>query len=366
MCGKIIELVEAFAFTRNARPPSNPPARQRGHQISLAIQGEGWGEERVFPTFAQNLRLHSHDHDHSHEGHHHHHHANPADVSGTAFVAGIILNGLYVAVQVFAGFRAHSMALLSDAGHNFADVAALALSLMAFRLAKVKASQKFTYGYKKTTILAALVNAVILLLTVGMLGYQSVDKIFHPQPVQGGLMAIVAGIGIVINFGSALLFFRSKDHDLNTRGAYLHLMSDAVVSLGVVVSGVIISYTGWYWLDGAVSVLVLVFILISTWSLLTGSLRLSLDAVPANVNLADIEQKVQQMPGVESLHHMHVWALSTTENAFTGHLVLKDSLTFDEKMKLVHHVKHELQHMNVHHATIELESVALPCHDDDC
>ena len=308
---------------------------------------------------------HDHDHDHGHEGHHHHA-VSAATIASKAFVIGIILNGLYVVVQVGAGIYGHSMALLSDAGHNLADVASLALSLMAFRLAKVKASEKYTYGYKKTAILAALTNAVILLVTVGILGYESVNRLFHPLPVQGGLVAIVAGLGIVINFGSAMLFFRDKEHDLNTKGAYLHLLSDALVSLGVVVSGLVIRYTGWYWLDGAVSVVVLVFILVSTWSLLTGSLRLSLDAVPASINITSIENTVLQIDGVVSIHHMHVWAMSTTENALTSHLVLSESLSFDEKMKLVHKIKHELQHMNIHHATLELESAAVPCHDEDC
>ena len=308
---------------------------------------------------------HPHDHDHGHGGHHHHA-VSATTMASNAFIIGIILNGLYVAVQVVAGIHSHSMALLSDAGHNLADVASLALSFMAFKLAKVKASEKYTYGYKKTTILAALTNAVVLLVTVGVLGYQSVNRLLHPLPVEGGLVAIIAGLGIVINFGSAMLFFRDKDHDLNTKGAYLHLLSDALVSLGVVVSGLVIRYTGWYWLDGAVSVIVLIFILLSTWSLLTGSLRLSLDAVPASINMSNIESTVLKMDGVESIHHMHVWAMSTTENALTSHLVLSESLNFDEKMKLVHKIKHELQHMNIHHATLELESATMPCHDEDC
>ena len=209
--------------------------------------------------------MHSHDHGHNHShGGHHHHHVSPGDIANSAFIAGIVLNSAYVVVQAIAGFMTHSMALLSDAGHNLSDVASLALSLMAFRLAKVKPSHSFTYGYKKTTILAALTNAVVLLITIGMLGYESVNRLLHPRPVEGGVVAIVAGIGIVINLGSALLFFRNKEHDLNTKGAYLHLMTDALVSLGVVVSGLVIRYTGWFWLDGAVSVVVLLIILVGT------------------------------------------------------------------------------------------------------
>ncbi len=309
--------------------------------------------------------MHDHGHDDNHAGHHHHT-VSAGDATNKAFIAGIVLNGVYVAVQVVMGLYTHSMALLSDAGHNLGDVASLALSLFAFRLARIKATQSFTYGYKKTTIIAALVNAVILLTTVVVLGYESFHRLLHPRPIEGGIVAWVAGIGIVVNAGSAFLFFRNKDHDLNTKSAYLHLLSDALVSLGVVVSGIIISYTGWYWLDGAVSIVVLFTILVSTWSLLTGSLRLSLDAVPPNVQKETIEAAVMKIKGVESIHHMHIWAMSTTENALTAHLVLNDALTFDDKMKLVHHIKHELLHLNIHHSTIELESVTMPCDDGDC
>ena len=311
--------------------------------------------------------MHSHDHGHSHgDHHHHHHHVSPGDVANKAFIAGIALNSAYVVIQFIAGLMTHSMALLSDAGHNLSDVASLALSLIAFKLAKVKPTESFTYGYKKTTILAALTNAVFLCVAIGILGYESVNRLLHPQPIEGGIVAIVAGIGIVINLGSAFLFFRNKDHDLNTKGAYLHLLTDALVSLGVVVSGVIIKFTNWYWLDGAVSLVVLIVILLGTWSLLTASLRLSMDAVPDNIEVGKIEQVIQKVKGVESIHHMHIWAMSTTENALTTHLVLNDALSFDEKMKVVHHIKHELQHQNIQHATIELESAAMPCADEEC
>jgi cobalt-zinc-cadmium efflux system protein len=311
------------------------------------------------------MHSHDHGHDHNHEGHHHHQ-VTAADVANKAFIAGIILNGVYVVIQVIAGIATHSMALLSDAGHNLSDVASLILSLLAFRLARIKPTHAFTYGYKKTTILAALTNAVILCITIGMLGYESVNRLFHPRPIEGGVVALVAGIGIIVNLGSAMLFFNHKEHDLNTKGAYLHLLTDAMVSLGVVVSGLIIKYTGWFWLDGAVSIAVLIVILLGTWSLLTGSLRLSLDAVPKNVDIDTIESLVRKTTGVESMHHTHIWAMSTTENALTAHLVLSDTLGFEEKMKLVHDIKHKLLHNNIHHATLELESPNIPCDDKDC
>jgi cobalt-zinc-cadmium efflux system protein len=309
---------------------------------------------------------HAHDHGHSHAGHHHHHAVTASDVANNAFIAGIILNSAYVVIQAIAGFATHSMALLSDAGHNLSDVASLVLSLMAFRLARVKPSASFTYGYKKTTILAALTNAVILLVTIGLLGYESVNRLLHPRPVEGGIVAIVAGIGIVINLASAFLFFRNKEHDLNTKGAYLHLLTDAMVSLGVVVAGIVIRFTNWYWLDGAVSIIVLIVILVGTWSLLTESFKLSVDAVPENVDVNNIEGLILKVTGVENIHHMHIWAMSTTENALTAHLVLNEKLQFTEKMKLVQKIKHQLLHNNIQHATIELESAEMPCEEDDC
>jgi cobalt-zinc-cadmium efflux system protein len=311
--------------------------------------------------------MHSHDHNHDHgDGGHHHHNVTAANAASAAFIAGIVLNLAYVIIQAIAGFITHSVALLADAGHNLSDVVSLALSLLAFRLARAKPTSSFTYGYKKTTILASLTNAVVLLITIGMLGYESVHRLFHPHPVEGGVVAIVAGIGIVINLISAFFFFRNKEHDLNTRGAYLHLLTDAMVSLGVVVAGIAIRFTHWYWLDGAVSLAVLLIIVYGTWSLLTASLRLSLDAVPANIDPEFIENVVLKISGVESIHHTHIWAMSTTENALTAHLVLDEKLAFEEKMKLVHKIKHELLHNNIHHATIELESADIPCKDLDC
>jgi cobalt-zinc-cadmium efflux system protein len=305
-----------------------------------------------------------HQHNHSHD--HSQHHAPTGADMNRAFIAGIVLNTAFVIVQTIAGFVTGSVALLSDAGHNLSDVASLILSLIAFRLAKSKPTNSFTYGYKKTTILAALTNAVILLIAIGVLGYEAIHRLQHPQPVAGGIVAMVAGVGIVINAGTAMFFFRNKEHDLNVKGAYLHMITDALVSVGVVIAGLLISRTGWYWLDGAVSIVILIVILAGTWSLLTDSLRLALDAVPTNVTKEDVEKLISGTAGVASMHHTHIWAMSTTQNALTTHLTLSDSLSFDEKMKLVHELKHKLLHNNIHHATIELESPKLPCEDMDC
>ncbi|MGN6568805.1 MAG: cation diffusion facilitator family transporter [Flavipsychrobacter sp.] len=308
--------------------------------------------------------MHDHNHSHSHD-HGHHHHVSPADMASGAFIIGIALNTLYVIAEAIFGFANHSMALLSDAGHNLGDVASLVLSLFAFRLAKVKPSSTYTYGYKKTTILASLTNAVILLIAIGMLGYESVRRLDQPEPVPGGVIAWVSALGIAVNGITAYLFHR-KGNELNTRGAYLHMLADAVVSLVVVVSGIIIQYTHWYWIDPAISIIVLLVILYSTWSLLTDSLRLSLDAVPPDMDVEDITAHISKMPEVQDIHHVHIWAMSTTENALTAHVVLNESLSFDQKMKVVHSIKHELEHHNINHATIELESAAAPCENDDC
>jgi cobalt-zinc-cadmium efflux system protein len=306
--------------------------------------------------------MHTHDHHHGHG----HHHGPVAAVVSKAFIWGIVLNTAYVVVQATAGIVMNSMALLSDAGHNLSDVISLVLGLLAHRLAALKPTQSFTYGYKKTTILAALANAVFLLITVGIIAYGSIARLFHPEPVAGGDVALVATAGIIVNGVSALFFFRNKEHDMNVKGAYLHLMADALVSVGVVVAGVLIRYTHWYWLDSVTSLVILVVILASTWSLLMDSLRLSLDAVPTHIKSKEIEQLVAKMRGVKNMHHIHIWAMSTTENALTAHVVTDDGLSFDEKMKLVGDIKHELMHHGIQHATIELEAPGMPCDEDDC
>ena len=292
--------------------------------------------------------------------HHHHDHSHDIDLKGAnqkAFIAGIILNLLFVIVELIAGFTTNSMALLSDAGHNAGDVASLFLSLVALWIARKKSSSVFTYGYKKTTVLAALANAVILLIAVGIIGYESIHRLLvKEEAVQGNIIAWVAALGIVINAASALLFYKSQKNELNARGAYLHLLSDAMVSVGVVVSGIIISYTHWYWLDPAVGLVVMIFILISTWALLKDSFKMSVDAVPSGMELDKIKDVIAGVNNVTNVHHVHVWAMSTTENALTAHVAVNRALSFDEKLNVVHEIKHELHHQNIQHSTIELEN----------
>ena len=290
---------------------------------------------------------HSHDHGHSHD-------VSFGDGNNNPFIIGIILNLGFVIAEIIIGLVNNSMSLLTDAGHNASDVASLVLSLAAFWVAKKKSSPTYTYGYKKTTVVAALANAVILLIAIGILGFESVMRLFHPEKVKGDVIAWVAALGIVINGISAFLFFRHKEKDLNAKSAYLHLLSDAVVSLGVVVGGVVMTYTGWYWIDPAIGLVIMIVILFGTWSLLSESFRMTIDAVPSGMDLEEIKNIILKDKNVVAVGHVHVWPISTTENALTAHVVLEGDLSFEEKLKSVDHMKHELMHHNIHHSTIEL------------
>ncbi|MBN8853680.1 MAG: cation transporter [Sphingobacteriales bacterium 50-39] len=308
---------------------------------------------------------HTHSHDHSHGlGHHHH----PVEIKSVnrAFVIGIILNFAFVLIEATIGLGIHSLSLLSDAGHNLADVASLAMALIAFRLMKVKPNEKYTYGYKKTTILVALLNAAILLLSLGAIGYEAIHRLIAPEPLPGKTISIVAAIGIGINGVTALLFLRGKDSDLNIKSAFLHLLSDAIVSAGLVVGGIIIYFTGMYWIDAALSILVALVILFSTWQLLKDSLRLSLDGVPEGIEISKIKKVIDGIKGVKDFHHIHIWAISTTENALTAHLVVDPNSSMDFLEQLKHTIKHELLHQNIQHATLEIEMEDSPCDEPDC
>ncbi len=300
-------------------------------------------------------------HEHNHE-HGHHHGPTVLTSVNRALIIGAILNAAYVAVEFSMGFYYDSLALIADAGHNLSDVASLLLSLLAFRLARVRQTPSFTYGYRKSTVLASLTNAVILLVTIGAILWESIQRFRHPEPVEGLPVAWVAGFGILVNAASALLFFRDKDHDLNIKGAYLHLAADALVSLGVVIAGIVINYTGWVWLDPVIGLVVAAVILGSTWQLLNDSLRLSLDGVPSDIDLDDVLTDLRSVTGVQNVHHVHVWAMSTSENALTAHLVLAPDLTDEQVSALKHDARHRLEHRNISHATLETETVT----KEDC
>ncbi|MEO5782469.1 MAG: cation diffusion facilitator family transporter [Ginsengibacter sp.] len=300
-------------------------------------------------------------HDHSH----HHHAVAPANMS-TRFVVGIILNMAFVLIEVVAGIQQNSMALLSDAGHNLADVGALALSLFAFRLLKLKSNENFTYGYRKTSILVSLLNSIILLISIGIIVFEAAQRLFHSQPVQGLTISVIAAIGIAINFISAKMFFAHKEHDINVKAAYLHLIADGVISLGIVIAGIAIYYTNWFWLDPAISIVIAIIILKSTWQILKDSLRLSLDGVPVSIGLADIKKEGMKIKGIKDIHHVHIWAMSTTENALTAHLVLQNDINFIQEQKIKDELKHSLLHKNIHHITLETERENALCASENC
>lgn len=310
---------------------------------------------------------HSHDHSHSHgHGHHHHHdHTPKLDHLNSAFIIGIVLNSAFVVLEVIAGLWSHSLSLLTDAGHNLSDVAGLALALLAFKLSKVNSNQDYTYGYKRSTIIVSFFNALVLFIAVGFIGYEAVMRFIHPETIAGGTMAWVAFAGIGINGFTAWLFVKGKDTDLNVKGAYLHMAVDAIVSFGVVVSGIIIYFTHLYWIDSIVSLIVAVVILRGTWSLLIDSLRLEMDGVPKEMDLEKIKQELMKAKGVVDVHHIHVWALSTTENALTAHLVIDQNSvsTFDS---IKHDLRHRLEHLSISHSTFEPEFSDEKCLHVDC
>lgn len=302
-----------------------------------------------------------HHHDHSH-GHHHHHVEKLTSLNGI-FIFSIVLNLLFVIIEAVIGLVEGSLSLLSDAGHNLSDVFSLVLVLVAFHLAKVHANSRFTYGYKKSTVLISLLNAIILLVAVGAIIIESIHKFYEPTEVNGVAISWTAGIGIIINGLTAFLLLRGQKNDLNVRGAFLHMVADTLVSVGVVVSGIIIATTGWTIVDPIVSLIIAAVILVSTWNLLSGSLRLSLDGLPENISLEQVKNTLLENEHVIDVHHLHIWAISTTDNALTAHIVI-DSLDAMESVK--NDLKHHLHHLNIDHSTLEFETADTPCHEHDC
>jgi len=286
--------------------------------------------------------------EHSHP--HHHQVAN----YNRAFAIGILLNVVFVIIEASYGILAGSMALLADAGHNLSDVVSLLLAWGANVLAKKAATEKRTYGFRKATVMAALLSSIMLLIALGGIAWESINRMLDPQPVQGMTVIVVASIGVVINTITALLFFKGQQHDLNIRGAFLHMAADAAVSLGVVIAGIFILFKGWLWIDPVVSLLIVTIILVGTWRLLRESLNYAMDAVPENVDLQKIQQYLLDCEQVDSLHDLHVWPLSTSETALTVHLVVKSSPLDNAFLLQLQHDLHD--HFAIEHATIQLES----------
>lgn len=290
-------------------------------------------------------------HDHHHDHSHHHGHG-PANFE-KAFAIGVVLNLGFVAVEATYGFLSHSLALLADAGHNLSDVLGLLLAWGASVLARRAPSQRHTYGFRRSSILAALFNALILLLAVGGIAWEAILRLNNPTSVASGTIMWVASIGIVVNGITAWLFMSGQKNDLNVRGAYLHMLADAIVSLGVVLSAFAIYFTGWFWLDPAVSLIIVVVITLGTWSLLKESLQLALDAVPASIQPDKVRAYLEGLPGVKAVHDLHIWGMSTTEIALTVHLVKPDAKIDDA---LLAEIKEKLKYdFGISHMTIQFE-----------
>lgn len=284
--------------------------------------------------------------------HDHHSHTHVAAVS-RALVAGITINVLYAAAEFGVGMWQGSMGLIADAGHNLSDVAGLLLALIAVRLAAKRASQQYTFGYKKASILISLVNAVILLAAVAGIVWESIERFVDPSPVEGWSVAVTAAIGVAVNFAAAWLLIKDKDRDLNIRGAYLHMMLDALVSIGVVVSGIVISFTGWNIIDPIIGVIVAAVIVYSSWHLLTESLKLAMDGVPSGIDIRKVEESLRAIDGVNDVHHTHIWAISTTQNALTTHLIVDDICRSEQ---IVARAKELLRGLGIDHSTLETET----------
>jgi cobalt-zinc-cadmium efflux system protein len=294
--------------------------------------------------------LSGHHHAHDHHGHDHSH----VDTHHRAFGIGIALNIAFVAVEAYFGWRADSLALLADAAHNLSDVLALVLAWMGMAMARVKPNDRYTYGRQRASILAALVNSLVLLAVMGGMAWEAVQRFTHPLPIHGEIVIAVAAAGVVINGITAWLFMAGSHGDLNIRGAFLHMAGDALVSLGVVVAGALYLWKGWLWLDPLLSLVIAVLILYATWGLFRQSLRLTFDGVPSSIELGSVRAYLRELPGVSDIHDLHVWAMSTSESALTVHLVMPGGHPGDD---FLHELGRELHdRFDIDHATVQIEA----------
>ena len=287
---------------------------------------------------------HDHDHGHSHA---------PKDF-GKAFLIGIVLNAGFVAAEVVYGILGNSLALLADAGHNLSDVLGLLLAWGASVLVRRAPTNRYTYGLRSTSILAALANAALLLLVTGAIAWEAILRFRDPSKVQGMTVIVVAAIGVMINLATAMLFMAGRKGDLNVRAAFQHMAGDAAIALGVVVAGFAILYTGWHWLDPVVSLVIAALVIVGTWGLLRDSVALTLDAVPAGIDIDEVRSYLAAVPGVFEVHDLHIWAMSTTETALTAHLVFPDGFPGDATRN---EICAELRaRFAIHHSTIQIET----------
>ncbi|MDE6826858.1 MAG: cation diffusion facilitator family transporter [Paramuribaculum sp.] len=297
--------------------------------------------------------------DHSHHKHSHHHdHNHYINTINKIMIWAIVINLLYVVVEAGIGIYADSLGLVSDAGHNLSDVFSLVLTLIGIKLAQASANHRFTYGYQKSTILIALLNAVILLVAVGVIIVESIRKIKHPEPINGELVSWTAGVGIIVNGLTAWMLMKDQKHDLNIRGAFLHMAADTLVSVGVVIAGIVISLTGFVLIDPIISLVIAAVILVSTWHMLKESLSLSIDGVPEDIDADKLKTDIESLPHVKSIHHIHVWALSTTTNAMTAHVVIDSRDNEDMALAAIKRLAAE---SGINHPTIEFEIIPCGC-----
>jgi cobalt-zinc-cadmium efflux system protein len=285
----------------------------------------------------------AHEHSHSHA---------PANY-GRAFAIGVVLNLGFVIAEFFYGQASHSLALVADAGHNLGDGLSLLLAWGAMLLSQRLPSERRTYGCRRSSVLASLVNAVVLLVTVGAVAWEAVKRLSDPAPVAEMTVIWVAAVGILINGVTAFLFMAGRERDLNIKGAFLHMAADAAVSFGVVLAGIVILYTGWYWLDPVVSLVVMAVILVGTWGLLRDSLNLALDAVPEDINVPAVQDYLRSIEGVSEVHDLHIWGMSTTEAALTAHLVMPNAACEDRLLGAICHDLHDK--FGIEHATLQVE-----------
>ncbi|HTM62915.1 MAG TPA: cation diffusion facilitator family transporter [Gammaproteobacteria bacterium] len=291
---------------------------------------------------------HGHSHSHSH-GHHDDHQS-----LNTAFMIAVSITLFYTGAEVAYGLIAHSMSLLADAAHNLGDVLGLVLSWIANWLLSFPARKRYSYGFKRTTIIASLANAFILVATSALIAYESIYKLIHLQEVNENIVIVVGLIGIAVNFGCSMLFMRGAKSDLNIRSAFWHLLADALILFGVVVSALIITYTGWHWIDPVVGLIIVAIVLWGTWGLLRDSLHLILDGIPHYIDHTGVKEYLHRIPGVKTVHDFHIWGLSTREVALTAHLVMPEKPLSDADHKRINHDLHE--QFNVSHITLQVES----------
>jgi cobalt-zinc-cadmium efflux system protein len=330
-----------------------------------ASRDEGRTNATTIDAIAEQSTLtgmgHGHEHSHGHWHSHGHGHSHGAGGHGTAFAVGIALNTIFVVVEATYGFLANSMALLADAGHNLSDILGLIVAWAASVMVKRSATPRFSYGLKKSSILAALINALLLLVAIGAISAEAIRRLAEPEPSSGGTIMGVAAVGIVINGITALLFARGSKGDINIRGAYLHMLSDAAVSAAVVVAGWLISVTGRSWIDPVISLFVAAVILRSTWGLLVESTSMTLAGVPKGIQPELVGRALERLPGVVATHHLHIWPISTTETALTVHLMVAEGVDRDLILRQADAYVHRL--FGIDHSTIQVE---LAGHSSGC